>query len=89
MSDVYYIIVVVVFCVFVLLMAWWIYSYMRKSNPLEMTNEELTDEQKEQLSKFCSEMKRARLEKEERERQAAEALVAASKESRKSRRRNK
>ena len=64
MSDVYYIIVTVIFGVFVLVMAVWIWRYMRASNPLELTHEELSDDQKALIYKFCGEMRRAREAKE-------------------------
>lgn len=64
MSDVYYIVVTVIFGVFVLVMAVWIWKYMRASNPLEMTHEELSDDQKALIYKFCGEMRRAREAKE-------------------------
>lgn len=60
MSDVYYIVVTVIFGVFVLVMAVWIWRYMRASNPLELTHEELSDDQKSLIYKFCGEMRRAR-----------------------------
>jgi len=69
MNDVYYIIVTVIFGVFVLIMAWWIYRYMRKSNPLEIPHEELSEDQKALIYNFCGEMKRARLESEKQEKQ--------------------
>lgn len=71
MSDVYYIVVTVIFGVFVLVMAVWIYRYMRTSNPLEMTHEELSDDQKAMIYKFCGEMRRAREAKEAREQKEA------------------
>lgn len=73
MSDVYYIVVTVIFGVFVLVMAVWIYKYMRASNPLEMTHEELSDDQKAMIYKFCGEMRRSREAKEFKETKAKEA----------------
>lgn len=64
MSDVYYIVVTVIFGVFVLVMALWIWRFMRASNPLELTHEELSDDQKAMIYKFCGEMRRAREAKE-------------------------
>ena len=76
MSDVYYIVVTVIFGVFVLVMAVWIWRYMRASNPLELTHEELSDDQKAIIYQFCGEMRRAR---EERERTAAAAAATTKK----------
>lgn len=65
MSDVYYVIVTVIFGVFVLVMAVWIWRYMRASNPLELTHEELSDDQKAMIYQFCGEMRRAREAREQ------------------------
>ena len=77
MSDVYYIVVTVIFGVFVIIMAIWIWRYMRASNPLELTHEELSDDQKALIYKFCSEMRRAR------EEESAAATLRTKKKSRK------
>jgi len=66
MNDVYYIIVAVIFGLFVIVTCVWMYRYLRKPLPLLATShEELSDEQKQMLEKFCGEMKRERLRKEE------------------------
>jgi len=65
MNDVYYIIVTIIFGLFVLFMAWWLYRYLRaKPCPLDVKQEDLSDKQKTMLYKFCGEMRRQRLEKE-------------------------
>jgi len=64
MNDVYYIIVTVIFGIFVLFMAWWLYRYLRKPDLLNMTQEDLSDDQKAMLYKFCGEQRRARLNNE-------------------------
>lgn len=64
MSDTYYIIVTVIFGVFVIVMTIWLWRYMRKSNPLELQHDELSDDQKKLIYQFCGEMRRAREEKE-------------------------
>lgn len=69
MNDVYYIIVTVIFGLFVLFMAWWLFRYLRsKPCPLDVKQEDLSDDQKSMIYKFCGEMRRQRLEKEETER---------------------
>lgn len=65
MSDTYYIIVTVIFGVFVIVMTVWLWRYMRKSNPLELQHDELSDDQKKLIYQFCGEMRRAREEKEQ------------------------
>lgn len=74
MSDVYYILITVFFCVFVLLMMWWVYRYLSAANPLRMTHDELSDPQKEIIYNFCSEMRRGREAREAKEAKEAEAL---------------
>jgi len=86
MSDVYYIVVTVIFGVFVLVMAVWIWRYMRSSNPLELTHEELSDNQKAMIYKFCGEMRRAREAKEKASTPAAEVAAAPPVSSRTKRR---
>jgi hypothetical protein len=65
-SDTYYIIVTVIFGVFIIVMLWFLYKYMKKPNLLEMKHEELTDDQKNMLYKFCAEAKKHRLADEEK-----------------------
>ena len=89
MNDVYYIIVTVIFGVFVLIMAWWIYRYMRKSNPLEIPHEELSEDQKALIYNFCGEMKRARLENEKQALQEKDKQEKDKQEKPKSKKRGK
>jgi len=65
MNDTFYIVVTVIFGVFVLLTLWWLYRYMHKKSILETKREDLSDDQKLLLSKFCEEMRRERVLKEE------------------------
>lgn len=88
MSQVYYIIVTVIFALFVILMAWWLYRYMRKPPILSMSADELSDDQKAMIYKFCGEHRRSRLAKEKEEalaRRKQEQADAATKKSRKKR----
>ncbi len=57
MTDTYYIIITVIFGIFVLVTAWWVYRYMKSTNPLTMTYDELSDQQKAFIYKFCRERK--------------------------------
>lgn len=67
MSDTFYIIITVIFGVFVLLTLWWMYRYINRKSILETKQEDLSDDQKLLLSKFCNEMRRERIIKEEAE----------------------
>lgn len=71
MSDTYYIIVTAIFGVFVIIMMVWLWRYMRTSNPLELKHEDLSDDQKRLIYKFCSESRRAR-EQQELQKEAKE-----------------
>lgn len=71
-TDTYYIIVTVIFGVFVLLMLWFLYRYMKKSNVLNLKHEELSDDQKTMLYQFCAEMKRSRIAEEEKKQKEKE-----------------
>jgi hypothetical protein len=64
MDDIYYIIITVIFGLFVLFMVWWLYKYLSTPSVLSMSKDDLTDREKEVIYKFCSEMRRSRLEKE-------------------------
>ncbi len=75
MNDVYYIIVTSIFGLFVLLLSWWLYRYLSRSSVMEISEEALSDREKERMYELCSELRRKRL--------AAEA--AAGKKKRKKR----
>jgi hypothetical protein len=70
--------VTVLFGVFVLLTALWLMRYMRKSNPLELTHEELSDDQKALIYKFCNEMREARELTEKVQKHKAEENIAST-----------
>jgi len=69
-TDTYYIIVTVIFGVFVILMMWFLWKYMKKQSILEMKHDELTDDQKKMLYNFCAEAKRQRIAEEEKKAKA-------------------
>ena len=65
MSDVFYIVVTVIFGLFVLFIAWWLYRYMKKDVTLsELKNRELSDTERQTLQEFCKRMKQEVAEKE-------------------------
>ena len=61
MNEVFYIVIIVIFGVFVILTLYWLWRYMHKKSILEMKQEDLTEDQKLILSKFCEEMRKTRL----------------------------
>jgi len=65
MGDLYYIIITVIFGVFVLLTLWWLYKYINKKSILEMKREDLTEDQKIILTKFCNEMRNSKVVQEQ------------------------
>lgn len=52
-NDVYYILITVIFGLFVLFMVWWLYRYTKRPDVLTMNREDLTDEHKALLYRFC------------------------------------
>ena len=66
MNTVFYIIVTVIFSLFVIYMGWWLFKYVRKDTVRDVTDlkkEDLSDDQKQLISKFCREMRLSRLSK--------------------------
>lgn len=72
-TDTYYIIVTVIFGVFILVMLWFLYKYMTKPSLLDMKHEDLSDDQKNMLYKFCAEMKKTRIAEEEKKLEASKS----------------
>ena len=61
MSDVFYIAVTGIFAIFTVLTLWWLYRYMNRKSILETRREDLSDDQKALLYKFCDESRRKRI----------------------------
>ncbi len=61
MNDIYFIVITVVFGLFVFCVMWWLYKYMSKRSILETKFEDLRDDEKLLMSKFCEEMRKNRL----------------------------
>ena len=68
MDDVYFIIATAVFAMFVIFFIWLLFRYLRSANTLVLDTTHLSEKDKEILASHCSEMRRARLEKEREER---------------------
>jgi len=58
--DIFYIIVTVVFVIFLALVLWWLFRFIHKKSILDVKREDLSDDQKQLLYKFCSEMRQKR-----------------------------
>jgi len=58
-NDVFYIIVTIFFCIFAVLLAWWVFRYLNRPvrNMAEMKESDLTEDDLAILRKFCSDRK--------------------------------
>ncbi len=57
MQESYYIAVTVIFGVFILFTLWWLWGFMRKRSLSNMNLQDLNEEQKAMLAKFCEEIR--------------------------------